>query len=295
MPVSRYQAKAVAGSAGGCVTLDWVPGDGERVLQGGWQTDVRESGGVVFRSPGPQSATVLALLHHLANVGFDAAPVPVGDGFAPDGRETLTFIEGESPQPHPWDDEGAWRIGELLAELHRATSSFEPPMEPTWRPWFARHLGGEHPVIGHGDLGPWNVLARDGMPVALIDWDNAGPVDAVWELAHVAWLNAQLVDDDVAERVGLGDAVARARQVGLIVDGYGLGHRDRYGFVDKLAEMAIRSARQEAIDYAVTADSEAFGGDGFPVLWAIAWRTRSAAWILDHRDLLAEALEAPDS
>ena len=109
----------------------------ERVLRGGWQTDVREAGGVVYRAPGPQSATVIALLHHLEHVGFAAAPRPVGDGFAPDGREALGFIDGESPQPHPWSEEAAWRVGALVGELHRATASFVPPSPTTWRPWAA--------------------------------------------------------------------------------------------------------------------------------------------------------------
>ena len=264
--------------------------DDERALEGGWQTDVREAGGVVRRSPGPQSATVLALLRHLEHVGFEAAPRPVGTGFAPDGRETLTFIEGKSPQPHPWTDEAAWCIGRLLADLHRATASFEAPKDAHWRPWFARNLSGDLPVIGHGDLGPWNILARAEVPVAFIDWDNAGPVDAVWELAQVGWLNAQLHDDDVAEQAALPDPAARARQLALILDGYGLGAADRDGFVDKLVEIAIRSARQEAIDYAVGPDTANVAADGFPVLWAITWRSRAATWMLDHRWLLTDAL-----
>jgi len=181
-------------------------------------------------------------------------------------------------------------VGALVAELHRATASFAAPPDPLWQPWFARTLAGDRTVIGHGDLGPWNILARDAMPVAFIDWDNAGPVDAVWELAHVAWLNAQLHDDDVASANGLGDAVRRARQLRAILDGYGLARAQREGFVDKMIEVAIRSARQEAIDYAVTEKSVGVAPDGFPVTFAIAWRARAAAWMLDHRDVLTRAI-----
>ena len=41
------------------------------------------------------------------------------------------------------------------------------------------------------DNAPWNIVARDGMPVAFIDWETAGPVDPLVELAQLAWLNAQ--------------------------------------------------------------------------------------------------------
>jgi hypothetical protein len=264
--------------------------NGERALRGGWQTDVHEVGGVVLRSPGPQSPTVIELLKHLERAGFEAAPKPVFTGFAPDGREALEFIEGESPHPLAWSDDATWRIGQLLAELHCATASFAPTEPPRWRPWFGRDLPGEHPVIGHGDLGPWNILARDGAPIAFIDWDNAGPVDAVWELAQVAWHNAQLYDDDVAERNNLPDPPSRAHQVRLILDGYGLAATERDGFVDKLVEIAARSARQEAIDYNVTPDSVATAPDGFPIMWAVTWRTRSVAWIFQHRTLLTNAI-----
>lgn len=268
--------------------------EAERTLEGGWRTDVTEAGGVVFRSPKPQSGTVVALLHHLADVGFAAAPRPVGTGFAPDGREALRFIEGESPQPLAWSDDAAADIGRLLRQLHDATASFRPPTDTTWHPWFARELPGRRPVIGHGDLGPWNILAVDGSPVAFIDWDNSGPIDAVWELAHVAWLNAQLHDDDVAERNGLPGAAARARQLALIVDAYGLEPTERIGFVDKLAEMAIRCAREDAIEHLVGPESAAaIADDGYPILWGITWRARSRAWILDHRSLLEAAIGRP--
>ena len=157
------------------------------------------------------------------------------------------------------------------------------PEHPQWRPWFARSLAGSMPVVGHGDLGPWNVIARDGLPVAFIDWDNAGPVDAVWELAHVVWLNAQLHDDDVAALNELAGPEDRARQATLLLDGYGLSRKDREGFVDKMIEFAVRSARDEAVLSHVGPDTPSPSPNGFPLLWAVVWRARAAAWMLDHR------------
>ena len=231
-------------------------------------------------------------LRHLRDEGFDGAPRPVGDGFAADGREQPQYVDGTSPHPRPWTDDAAWRLGDLLRRLHVATASFTPPVDAVWSPWFARSLSGRHPAIGHGDLGPWNILERvDGTLVA-IDWDNAGPVDATWDLAQLVWLNAQLHDDDVAERAGLGPPATRARQAVLMADGYGLHGVDRDRFVDQLLEMALRSAQNEAILATVDPDTVSPAADGFPILWAIAWRTRSAAWILDHATLPRNALGA---
>jgi len=265
-----------------------VSSDDER-LEGGWQTEVNRRGDIVLRQSGPQSPTVIALLAHLANEGFEAAPRPVGSGFADDGREQLSFIQGESPHPLAWSDEAAWMIGRRVAELHRATRTFNPE-RPQWRPWFARSLPGSTPVIGHGDLGPWNIIARGGLPTAFIDWDNAGPVDAVWELAHVVWLNAQLHDDDVAALNDLPGPAERARHAALILDGYGLSSGDREGFVEKMVEFAIRSARDEAISSQVGPDTPSPSLNGFPLLWAVVWRSRAAAWMLDHRSMIQSML-----
>ena len=42
-------------------------------------------------------------------------------------------------------------------------------------------------IISHGDLGPWNTVYRDGIAVAFIDWDSAGPVSPLDDLADAAW------------------------------------------------------------------------------------------------------------
>jgi hypothetical protein len=133
-------------------------------------------------------------------------------------------------------------------------------------------------------------LARDEMPVAFIDWDNAGPVDAIWELAHVTWLNAQLHDDDVAALNELGTASFRALQCRLVLDGYELDTRHRVGFVDRMIEFAVRSVRDEAITQGVAPETTSPAPDGFPVLWAIAWRARAAAWMMDHRSVIERAI-----
>lgn len=262
----------------------------ETRLEGGWQTEVSRRGNEVLRAAGPQSETVIALLRHLADEGFDAAPRPIDGGFAADGRERLSFVAGESPHPLAWSDDALWQMGRQLAELHRLASRFEP-VRPVWRPWFARSLPGTKPVIGHGDLGPWNVIARDGVPVAFIDWDNAGPVDALWELAQVVWLNAHLHDDDVAAINHLGSPADRARQAAIVLEGYGLARVDRAGFVDRMIEFAIRAARDEAVSSDIDPDTVSPSPNGFPLLWAVTWRARSAAWMLDHRAMLAAMLE----
>jgi aminoglycoside phosphotransferase (APT) family kinase protein len=256
----------------------------------GRPTKARRRHDVVLRQAGPWSATTLALLRHLEEVGFTGAPRVVGDGVAADGREMLSFVPGESPQPHPWSDDGVAEVGRLLRRLHEAAATFVPPSPAVWQSWFGRDLPGADPVISHCDLGPWNIIAREGLPVAFVDWEFAGPVDAVWDLAQTAWLNAQLHDDDVAERNGLGPVGHRARQLRLLVDGYGLARDRRGDLVDRMIEFAVHSARDEAVQARVTPESGAVDEWGYPVLWAVTWRARSASWMMRHRTVLEEAL-----
>ena len=67
------------------------------------------------------------------------------------------------------------------------------------------------------------------------------------ELAYPVWLNAQLHDDDVAELPGLPDTRARARQAQSILDGCGLASSRRPEVVDRMIEVAVHSARAEAV------------------------------------------------
>jgi hypothetical protein len=82
--------------------------DEETILLGGGTTAVTRVGSVVYRSAKPQSKTVIDLLGFLKNVGFSGSPRPIGDGFAPDGREMLEYLEGESPQPFAWSNDATY-------------------------------------------------------------------------------------------------------------------------------------------------------------------------------------------
>jgi hypothetical protein len=104
----------------------------------------------------------------------------------------------------------------------------------------------------------------------------------------VCWLNAKLHDDIVAALEGLPPVTDRARQLAAIVAAYGLSARQRRGFFDRIVEFAVSDTAAEADQAAVTPELTAH-----PVaLWAMAWRARSAAWLLRNRRPLEAALTA---
>jgi thiamine kinase-like enzyme len=142
--------------------------------------------------------------------------------------------------------DGAFAIGQLFGTLHEATAHWVPPRDAVWYPWFGRHLGGPDRVIGHCDPGPWNIVSRNGLPVALIDREWAGPVDPLIELAQVCWLNAGQHDEIVTEREGLPPVAERGRRLRAIIDGYGLPAAQRQGLVTQMIEFAVHDTAAEA-------------------------------------------------
>ncbi len=151
------------------------PADHFELLSGpeGQTTPVLRHGDTVLRPAGPWTPAIHALLIHLENAGFTGSPRVVANGYDGHGHEVLTYIPGDTADPHAWSDEGIWHVGRLLRDLHDATAGFQPPPGAVWHPW-PFHSDAPDAIISHRDTGPWNIVARDGLPVAFIDWPTAG-------------------------------------------------------------------------------------------------------------------------
>jgi len=127
---------------------------------------------------------------------------------------------------------------------------------------------------------------RHGVPFALIDWEAAGPVNRLTEVAMVAWTCAQLYDDDIAEINHLPDARSRLKLVRCFVDAYGLSVKERRQLAYRLIELAIQNAAAESVEHRITPDTTQTPG-----LWGIVWRARSAAWMMRNRAMLDDVLK----
>lgn len=163
-------------------------------MQDGAHRRVVRIGDTVRRPVQPWTPTVHALLRHLAMVGFDHAPRPLG--IDDEGREVLTYIEGASG-PSGWakvvDDQGLRNFARLVRDHHDACSGFSPPSDATW----STDAGnpGDDDVICHGGFGPWNVVWQGNQPVGIIDWDFARPAPRLHDLAHALEYVAPFRDD----------------------------------------------------------------------------------------------------
>jgi aminoglycoside phosphotransferase (APT) family kinase protein len=221
---------------------------------------IARRGGQLLRPKGPWSGAVHEYLRHLESAGFAGAPRVLGT----DGkREILTFIEGKVPVDPQWQPGRGHRLpayarseaalitaAELVRRLHEGARGYRPA-DTEYRFWPRPPRAGE--IVSHGDLGPWNTVYRDGVPVAFIDWDAAGPVDPVVDLAAAAWAFVPLAPPEHLREAGFDPVPDIGARLRLFVDAYGLS--DRRSILPALQRCRLLAA--ERVKYAPVSAAEA--------------------------------------
>lgn len=236
----------------------------EYPLQGGVTNTgaVTRRGDLVLRPATRHAASTQGFLARLRAAGFDGAPEP--RGIAADGREQLVYIDGDvAVPPYPeWAQSDAvlTSVVMLLRRYHDVAATVGAV--GSWDLEAADPAGGS--IVCHNDVCLENVVFRDGVAVALLDWEFAAPGRPIYDLAQMARMCIPIDDDQSAARLGWtrGDRAGRAR---LICDTYGLSPADRRQFLIELDAAVQRHtaavARRVALgDRNVIAMWEAAGG-----------------------------------
>lgn len=224
-------------------------------LAGGAMTEGVVRIGDTVRRPPPHSPQLMRdVLLHLERAGFERAPRWLG--IDEQGRDILTWIDGETftdrSQMHPYIGDLAVRVtfsDDQLAEAMRLLCHYH------------RTFAGE--VICHGDFGPWNIVWRDGLPFAVIDFDNVYRGDAADDVAY-------------ALRMFIGYAFAAAdppelvRRTRVALDAYGRSF-DVPTILEREYDLAEERCRRNS--------------------WhrQLARLPAERAWLAAHRSLLAAA------
>lgn len=200
----------------------------EQVLAEDGVTRVVRVGATVRRPRRPFTENVQAYLRHLRAHGVDFVPEPFG--YDSQGRESLSFVEGDVPgEPLP-----AWATGDdvlvalarLIRRLHDAAASWTAPPGAVWGslpgtenlnllPLFAAPE-----LVSHNDYCPGNVVFRDGLPSAFIDFDLARPTTRIADCVNALyWWTPLLHPLDRAPSLTNTDVPRRVR---LFADAYGM-------------------------------------------------------------------------
>ena len=153
--------------------------EGEPLTGAGVTAGIVRIGDTVRRPLRPFSLTVQAYLAHLRDAGFTGAPLPLG--VDEQGREVLSFVPGDVPRnPLPArtaGDEVLVALARLIRALHEASAGWVPPPGAVWggTPASTGPVTRRAELVSHRDYHPGNVVFRDGLPAALIDFDLAMP------------------------------------------------------------------------------------------------------------------------
>ena len=252
------------------------------------------------------STTVERYLEHLATAGIGGLPRPLVP--VQDDREDVTFVEGGSMVDAVLGREHLAALGRLLRAVHDAGASFASDPSDVWQPFEFRagkaptSAAGTMPstttttattgfldevVVGHGDTGPWNLIATTAASVSLIDWEFSGPIARIDEISATCWLDVRFHDPAVDLLSGATDLDKKIDLLAVFLDAYGLP-RDSWTLVVRgMIDYAIRDTAYEATRLDVVPGRVP---NDESTAWRLAWRSRSAAWIVRHQNRIAAGL-----
>ncbi|TDD53459.1 aminoglycoside phosphotransferase family protein [Kribbella antibiotica] len=204
----------------------------------------------------PASPGTSELLHLLEARGFAGAPRYLG--LDEEGRDILSYLEGEVGAFQRWQNDQLAAFGRLLRAFHDATRS------------------GPNKVICHHDPGPNNAVFQDNLPVALIDFDTAAPGSPLEDLGYAAWTWC------IASKHN--DPARQAAQVRALADAYDATPPQRNALVDAVLERQSRNVRfWTETSAAVTPEQRAD---------RIAWSRREHDFTSTHRKTFEAHLQA---
>ena len=251
--------------------------EGELLTGDGVTQGIVRIGDTVRRPLRPFSLTVQAYLAHLRDAGFTGAPLPFG--VDEQGREMLSFVPGDVPRnplpPETAGDDVLVALAQLIRTLHQASAGWVPPPDAVWGGTPAnvgRPITERTELVSHCDYYPGNVVFRDGLPVALIDFDLAHPTTQLYDIANALWYWAPLRDPrDRAPAFADADIPHR---VAVFADAYGMTARHRA----ELAPFAVNMARRYHEDSRASAELDPV----FRKLWEDGAKDelpRAEAWL----------------
>ncbi|MFG2004801.1 phosphotransferase enzyme family protein [Spirillospora sp. NPDC048911] len=265
--------------------------DEEPLIGDGVTPDIVRVADTVRRPVRPFTATIQAYLAHLHQAGFSAAPRPLG--FDEQGREVLSFVPGEVPReplpPEATGDEVLIALARLIRRLHDAAQGWTPPQDAVWAtpPGTAGipfvDTGAE--LVSHRDYCPGNVVFRNGLPAALIDFDLARPTTRIYDIANALYWWAPLAHPkDRTPALTDADIPHRAA---VFADAYEMTHQQRHELVPLATRMIQRFHRTSRAAAALDPVFRRFWEEGVKDRLP-----RAEAWLAHEGPAIADRLTA---
>ena len=191
------------------------------------------------------TASVHALLRYLRDRGFTEAPKPVAVG---DEHEEIAYIEGVSGDDAcrlVASDEAVAAVALMLRRYHDIVADWRPSEQPVWYDGQVGTGRGDQ-IVCHGDVGPWNLVWRDGRLVGLIDWEYATIGTRRTDIAYALHYLAPFRDRSYWRGVlGLKRRPRRRHRMAVFAEAYGIAVDDQ--LVD-----AVLDSQQAGVQMMIT-------------------------------------------
>jgi hypothetical protein len=193
-----------------------------QVLQSRPDRPVVRVGDVVRHPPRPWSSSVHALLAYLQEAGFREAPAPGRLGGDLDEVQFIPGVSGDEACLLVSADEAVAAVAQLLRRYHDLVADWRPEVPPVW---FDGQVGtgeGDH-LVCHGDVGPWNLVWRNGSLVGLIDWEYATIGTRREDIAYALHYLAPFRDRNYWQGVlGMKTRPRRRHRISVFAEAYGI-------------------------------------------------------------------------
>jgi hypothetical protein len=204
-------------------------------LSGGRENQIIKIGNTVHRPTGRWTIQIHELLLHLRQSGFYAAPEPLG--FDKEGREIVSFIEGEVSNyplsPNASSIKALVSAALLLRNFHDTTQGFLNNIIVENNDW---QLPARQPyeIICHGDYAPYNTVLNGEISVGIIDFDTCHPGPRVWDIAYALYRWCPFTNPQ--NKDGFGSIEEQIKRARLFCHSYGLADEIRLGLADLMVE-----------------------------------------------------------
>lgn len=193
----------------------------DRRLSGGYRSQVTRRADTVRRASGPWSPSVHRFLAHLRAQGCRLVPEPIA---IENDREVLSYIPGTAGT-YPLADairseDALTSVASGIREIHELAASFAPGDADVWQQQELEPTRVD--LVGHRDLGPYNMIFDGTQLVGIIDWDVCGPTTYEWDLALALYRLVPICDDRQAELFGWPQPPERGERFWHFCDTYGV-------------------------------------------------------------------------
>jgi phosphotransferase family enzyme len=144
-------------------------------------------------------------------------------------------------------------------------------------------------LVSHRDYYPGNVVFRDGLPAALIDFDFAKPTTRLYDIANALWYWAPLRNGDPRDRAPAFADADMVHRVAVFADAYGMTAEQRAEF----GPFAVDLARRYHEDSRDSAELDPV----YRKLWEDGAKDvlpRAEAWLSENAPAITARLTQPD-